>query len=46
MPDKILNDQKVSVENYPADLVDANMNGIDSTETKDKLIERWNEVNG
>lgn len=46
MPDKILKDQKVSVENYPADLVDANMNGIDSTETKDKLIERWNEVNG
>lgn len=46
MPDKILKDQKISVENYPADLVDANMNGIDSTETKDKLIERWNEVNG
>lgn len=46
MPDKILKDQKISVENYPTDLVDANMSGIDSTETKDKLTERWNEVNG
>lgn len=46
MPDKILKDQKVSVNNYPTDLVDANMSGIDSTETKNKLMERWNEVNG
>lgn len=46
MPDKILKDQKISVENYPTDLVDANMSGIDSTKTKDKLTERWNEVNG
>ena len=46
MPDKILKDQKVSVNNYPTDLVDANMNGIDSTEVKNKLMERWNEVNG
>jgi len=27
-------------------LKDANMTGIDSTETKTKLIEKWGEVNG
>lgn len=46
MPDKILKDQKVSVKNYPTDLVDANMTGIDSIDVKNKLMERWNEVNG
>lgn len=46
MPDKILKDQKVSVKNYPTDLVDANMIGIDSIDVKNKLMERWNEVNG
>lgn len=46
MPDKILKDQKVSVKNYPTDLVDANMTGIDSIDVKNNLMERWNEVNG
>ena len=46
MPDKILKDQKISVKNYPTDLVDADMTGIDSTDVKNKLMERWNEVNG
>lgn len=46
MPDKILKDQKISVKNYPTDLVDANMTGIDSIDVKNNLMERWNEVNG
>ena len=46
MPDKILKDQKVSVENYPLDLRDADMTGIDSISVKEKLTKRWSEVNG
>ena len=46
MPDVILKDQKVSVENYPLNLKDANMTGIDSISVKEKLTERWSEVNG
>lgn len=46
MPDKILKDQKSNMKNYPENLKDANMTGVDSTEVKDKLIEKWGEVNG
>jgi len=46
MPDVILKDQKNNVKNYPTDFVEANMEGIDSIETKNKLIEKWGEVNG
>ena len=46
LPDIILKDQDNKVENYPTDLVDADMTGIDSIETKDKLTEKWGEVNG
>ena len=46
MPDKILKDQKSNMKNYPENLKDANMTGVDSTEVKDKLVEKWGEVNG
>lgn len=46
MPDVLLKDQKNNVPNYPTDLVDANMTGVDSIETKNDLIEKWSEVNG
>ena len=46
MPDKILKDQENKMKNYPENLKDANMTGIDSTETKEKLIKKWGEVNG
>ena len=46
MPDVILKEQNSNVPNYPTNLVDADMNGIDDTETKNKLIEKWSEVNG
>ena len=46
MPDKILKDQESNVKNYPTNLKDADMENIDSVETKDKLIEAWSEVNG
>lgn len=46
MPDKILKDQNSNVKNYPSNLKDADMENIDSVETKEKLIEVWSEVNG
>ena len=46
MPDIILKDQDNKVKNYPTDLTDADMTGIDSVETKEKLTKKWGEVNG
>lgn len=46
MPDIIIKDQNNQMANYPEDLKDADMTGIDSTETKEKLTARWEEVNG
>lgn len=46
MPDLLLKGQESKMKNYPTGLRDANMDGIDSTATKDKLIEKWGEVNG
>ena len=46
MPDIILKDQNNKMANYPENLKDADMTGIDSTETKEKLTTKWGEVNG
>jgi len=46
MPDTILKEQENKVENYPQNLIDADMKNIDSIDTKNKLIEKWSEVNG
>lgn len=46
MPDIILKDQHNKVANYPNNLKDADMTGIDSIATKEKLTKRWEEVNG
>ena len=46
MPDIILKDQHNVVKNYPENLVDADMTGIDSVSVKEKLTKRWEEVNG
>lgn len=46
MPDIILKNQENKMQNYPSGLKDANMDGIDSTDTKNNLIEKWSEVNG
>ena len=46
MPDIILKDQHNKVANYPENLRDADMTGIDSIATKEKLTKRWEEVNG
>lgn len=46
LPDIILKNQDNKVENYPTDLKDADMTGIDSIDVKNNLIEKWGEVNG
>ena len=46
MPDIILKDQHNKVANYPENLKNADMTGIDSIQTKEKLTKRWEEVNG
>ena len=46
MPDIILVNQNNKVANYPENLKDADMTGIDSTKTKEKLTEKWGEING
>ncbi len=46
MPDIILKDQNNQVKNYPSNLKDADMTGIDSVSVKEKLTEMWEKVNG
>lgn len=46
MPDIILKNQENKMKNYPENLKDADMTGIDSIEKKEQLIEKWGEVNG
>ena len=46
MPDIILKNQHNKVANYPENLKDADMTGIDSIDNKEKLTKRWEEVNG
>lgn len=46
LPDKILKNQEVKVNNYPTNLKDAKMDGIDSVSTKQDLISKWEKVNG
>ena len=46
MPDVIIKDQNNQVENYPENLKDADMTGIDSITRKIELIKSWSEING
>ena len=43
---KSIKNQENKMENYPNNLRDADMTGIESTETKTKLTEKWGKVNG
>ena len=46
MPDIIIKNQDNKVKNYPTNLKDAKMDGIDDIKTKERLMEIWSEVNG
>ena len=45
-PDIILKNQEVKVKNYPKNLKDAKMDGIDSVSVKQDLMSKWEKVNG
>lgn len=45
-PDAVIKDQKSNIPNYPTNLKDANMKGIDSMEVKEHLTEVWASING
>lgn len=46
VPDPILKNQNNKVKNYPRDLKDANMDGINDVKVKEHLTKVWNEING
>ena len=46
MPNIILKNQNNKMKNYPEDLTNADMTGIDSIQVKDKLTKKWGEING
>lgn len=46
MPDIILKEQNNKIKNYPENLKDADMTGINSTQVKEDLTLKWGEVNG
>lgn len=41
LPGKILKEQETKIKNYPSDLKDADMTGIESFDVKDKLLDKW-----
>lgn len=46
MPAEIFKEQRLKIKNYPSDIKQADMTGIENSELKDKLLKRWEEVNG
>lgn len=46
MPAIILKEQENKIDNYPSNLKDADMTNIENIEEKNKLTEKWEEVNG
>ena len=46
IPSDIIKDLDIVIENFPTDLKDADMTGIENMEIKDKLTKKWEEVNG
>lgn len=40
-PEKVLVDQVNGIENYPEDITYANMDGIESVEEKERLLDKW-----
>lgn len=46
MPDAILKDQELKIENYPVIKKEADMTGYDDIATKERLTEVWSSFNG
>ena len=46
VPGNLFKDQTLKIKNYPETINDADMTNIESSEIKEKLSKRWEEVNG
>lgn len=46
LPANLFKEQEIKIQNYPAEVKDADMTGIEDKEIKTKLSKRWEEVNG
>lgn len=46
IPNKILKEQETKIKNYPTNLKDADMTGIDNIKTKEHLMKVWGKING
>ena len=46
LPAVLFKDQTIKIQNYPNNVIDANMNGIEDAKLKETLSRRWEEVNG
>lgn len=46
IPSDIIKDLDIVIENYPTDLKNADMSGIESMDIKSRLTKKWEEVNG
>ena len=42
IPEKVFKEQESSMQNFPENIWYANMAGIDSVETKERLLDKWN----
>lgn len=42
IPEKIFKEQESSMDNFPENIKYGNMTGIDSVETKERLLDKWN----
>ena len=42
IPEKVFKEQESSMKNFPENITYGNMTGIDSVETKERLLDKWN----
>ena len=45
LPANLLVEQENKVKNYPSNVLDADMTNVENMKTKEKLTERWEEIN-
>ncbi len=46
VPAKLFKEAEIKIENYPEDVKDADMKGIEDSELKANLSKKWEKVNG
>lgn len=46
LPSKLLKDQASNIENFPENIIDADMKNVENMQVKENLTGRWEEING